>query len=671
MDKYEQSLYFHLNFQATERIFRKVIHPGLDSLRLVDKNGIPINAPLNSMKQKMFILSPRGVPTRVTNHAYSGQPMRMSRPYSEGLSRIEMPDYYNENTYESSSYGTPQSITPYSSKRNTSNFTRGNRPMVKSKSASSRGYLSSVADEKRYLQSAKSTQSSQWNSSSQGLRLEKEWTDLANSRSLKRNSEIVTHRVDRMYFMTGNSINIKPKYQVDEDELNHLRELSKSRQSSRRQSRHAQFLEPCMEEEEESMCEMEGKEIITLEVDLTQPCEVEEKEIITPEVDLTQPCEVEEKEIITPEVDLTQPCEVEEKEIITPEVDLTQPCEVEEKEIITPEVDLDIEDPYVNVSRHQGIQSVVLDRSEDYTCTRMQSAITTHIGPTVVGDIEDEGGGNENVPVTSQKITCSVAVGTSRSDEVKEPLEHMVNESVVIDSEEENAPTGGSKSIKNSTDERPSSDLTDTIYALSKQLLSPNPSFVSKDSGIQNDQDKNFIEDKVSQNPLEPTSQNDNGENEEKLKFTHWIVDFGNVAVADILVYGKKGTSGESHPTCLKDSYSSVKKHRFGIKTGTELQVNCKKKTTKRQIKTCRNKESRPCLRMANVRTYAVEKPSRNFPNRKTKSVGYRTLHLQPVNCGCREKNGNLHNTLFIEGTSAPFYKVANKAMDGFQFNNS
>ncbi|XP_056003428.1 uncharacterized protein LOC125657780 isoform X6 [Ostrea edulis] len=225
------------DFQATERIFRKVIHPGLDSLRLVDKNGIPINAPLNSMKQKMFILSPRGVPTRVTNHAYSGQPMRMSRPYSEGLSRIEMPDYYNENTYESSSYGTPQSITPYSSKRNTSNFTRGNRPMVKSKSASSRGYLSSVADEKRYLQSAKSTQSSQWNSSSQGLRLEKEWTDLANSRSLKRNSEIVTHRVDRMYFMTGNSINIKPKYQVDEDELNHLRELSKSRQSSRRQSR--------------------------------------------------------------------------------------------------------------------------------------------------------------------------------------------------------------------------------------------------------------------------------------------------------------------------------------------------------------------------------------------------------------------------------------------------
>lgn len=74
------------DFQATERIFRKVIHPGLDSLRLVDKNGIPINAPLNSMKQKMFILSPRGVPTRVTNHAYSGQPMRMSRPYSEGVS---------------------------------------------------------------------------------------------------------------------------------------------------------------------------------------------------------------------------------------------------------------------------------------------------------------------------------------------------------------------------------------------------------------------------------------------------------------------------------------------------------------------------------------------------------------------------------------------------------
>lgn len=78
--------FFFLDFQATERIFRKVVHPGLDSLRLVDKNGVPVNTPLSSMKQKMFILSPRGVPTRVTNHAYSGQPMRMSRPYSEGVS---------------------------------------------------------------------------------------------------------------------------------------------------------------------------------------------------------------------------------------------------------------------------------------------------------------------------------------------------------------------------------------------------------------------------------------------------------------------------------------------------------------------------------------------------------------------------------------------------------
>lgn len=51
-------------------------------------------------------------------------------------------------------------------------------------------FQSSVADEKRFLQSANSSQSSRWNTSGQGLRLEKEWTDLANSRSLKRNSEV-------------------------------------------------------------------------------------------------------------------------------------------------------------------------------------------------------------------------------------------------------------------------------------------------------------------------------------------------------------------------------------------------------------------------------------------------------------------------------------------------
>ncbi|XP_052715625.1 uncharacterized protein LOC128188551 isoform X6 [Crassostrea angulata] len=242
MDAFEQVLYQNLgkqnDFQATERIFRKVVHPGLDSLRLVDKNGVPINTPLSSMKQKMFILSPRGVPTRVTNHAYSGQPMRMSRPYSEGLSRLEVPEYNNENLYEQPTYyRTTKSVVPYSTKRSANQSKGGLVKSNKSKSASSRGYLSSVADEKRFLQSANSSQSSRWNTSGQGLRLEKEWTDLANSRSLKRNSEIVTHRVDRMYFMTGNSINLKPKYHVDEEELHRLREISKSRQSSRRQNR--------------------------------------------------------------------------------------------------------------------------------------------------------------------------------------------------------------------------------------------------------------------------------------------------------------------------------------------------------------------------------------------------------------------------------------------------
>eukprot|EP00105_Crassostrea_gigas_P013943 XP_011430439.1 PREDICTED: uncharacterized protein LOC105330452 isoform X10 [Crassostrea gigas] len=263
MDAFEQVLYQNLgkqnDFQATERIFRKVVHPGLDSLRLVDKNGVPVNTPLSSMKQKMFILSPRGVPTRVTNHAYSGQPMRMSRPYSEGvvgrkdfyspsdlviseqlylLSRLEVPEYNNENFYEQPTYyRTTQSVVPYSTKRSANQSKGGLVKSNKSKSASSRGYLSSVADEKRFLQSANSSQSSRWNTSGQGLRLEKEWTDLANSRSLKRNSEIVTHRVDRMYFMTGNSINLKPKYHVDEEELHRLREISKSRQSSRRQNR--------------------------------------------------------------------------------------------------------------------------------------------------------------------------------------------------------------------------------------------------------------------------------------------------------------------------------------------------------------------------------------------------------------------------------------------------
>lgn len=69
-------LKFLLDVQDTERVFKKVVYPGLETLKVVDRNGVPqVNypgVPVNSFRSKSFILSPRGVPMKTTNHVYSG-----------------------------------------------------------------------------------------------------------------------------------------------------------------------------------------------------------------------------------------------------------------------------------------------------------------------------------------------------------------------------------------------------------------------------------------------------------------------------------------------------------------------------------------------------------------------------------------------------------------------
>lgn len=103
------------------------------------------------------------------------------------------------------------------------------------KSISSDHYLTGEPNEKRILQAANNNY---FNLSNQGLRLQREWTSLSNTRSMKRASEIVNHRVDRMYFMNGNSIKLKPKYDVDEEELSRLKEEAHKR-GSRTSSRNS------------------------------------------------------------------------------------------------------------------------------------------------------------------------------------------------------------------------------------------------------------------------------------------------------------------------------------------------------------------------------------------------------------------------------------------------
>ena len=62
----------------TERVFKKVIHPthGHNSIRLVDKDGIPLRPPNSAALSRLhssYMLTPRGVPARKSTHSYSGQ----------------------------------------------------------------------------------------------------------------------------------------------------------------------------------------------------------------------------------------------------------------------------------------------------------------------------------------------------------------------------------------------------------------------------------------------------------------------------------------------------------------------------------------------------------------------------------------------------------------------
>lgn len=67
------SEFLMVDVRATERVFKKVVYPGLETLRVVDRNGIPLTYPAyNSVHSKSFVLSPRGVPMRKSNHVYSG-----------------------------------------------------------------------------------------------------------------------------------------------------------------------------------------------------------------------------------------------------------------------------------------------------------------------------------------------------------------------------------------------------------------------------------------------------------------------------------------------------------------------------------------------------------------------------------------------------------------------
>ncbi|KAH3771762.1 uncharacterized protein LOC127844731 isoform X2 [Dreissena polymorpha] len=236
MIRFEQR---NFDLQGTEKVFKKVVHSGQNAIRLVDKDGVPLRTPNNltfSRLHSTYTLTPRGVPTRKSNHAYSGQPAQAKMQTlvnSLDTSSQEMDSYNALNGYgkrlNSAGSSRQYQSTAGSSKKKANDPSRSVKSFDKSATRERTRLLVSAPSAEQMID----PNGEKSNESPQGKRLEKEWSALSQCRALKRSSEIVSHRVDRMYFMTGNKLRLQAKYQVDDGDIQQLRELQHARDSAR------------------------------------------------------------------------------------------------------------------------------------------------------------------------------------------------------------------------------------------------------------------------------------------------------------------------------------------------------------------------------------------------------------------------------------------------------
>ncbi|XP_067652156.1 uncharacterized protein [Haliotis asinina] len=223
------------DLHATEKIFRKIMSTGRETGRFSDKAGRS-SVPLRGSPIRKF-----QSPSRKSEVGGKSTPgatqLQMNLNIGDPNEAVLKRTHDGVNTYRNSSpVSTAHTGQSYASKKravaNSSTPTKSPRVLSKGDK-----HLTGVRVEKKILDL---DNQDRWNTSYQALRLEKEWTELHNRRSMKRNSEILRHRVDKMYMMSGSGIKLRPKYEINDDELQQLKDLSEARQVLRDKSRKTQ-----------------------------------------------------------------------------------------------------------------------------------------------------------------------------------------------------------------------------------------------------------------------------------------------------------------------------------------------------------------------------------------------------------------------------------------------
>ncbi|XP_072169443.1 uncharacterized protein [Diadema setosum] len=243
----------HKRANPTERIYQKVVEPSLGSFRAVphaSHSYVRHQPALPAPTAPSLILTsaldrPASVPpeTRLPKIQVG---TRMTRSAMDlGIGQI----MYQPNKDDASNQHRTAATNSFSS---TTRLKQVPLPQVKSqefgRTATPRGMKNVSISGDRYLGTVKAqpiqnspvTHQSypQYKVSSlpkteQVRRFEDEQSNLHISRTLKRKSEILSHRVDRMYYLCGSNLPARGKYQVDEAELEKLREYSRMRNANR------------------------------------------------------------------------------------------------------------------------------------------------------------------------------------------------------------------------------------------------------------------------------------------------------------------------------------------------------------------------------------------------------------------------------------------------------
>ncbi|KAI8790559.1 CAunnamed protein product [Biomphalaria glabrata] len=174
-------------------------------------SGYPVG---NNIKQREVILEP---PSHVhPNRGLSGSKVRKS-------SQMSKPGFLTQRNLDASE-SKSEILTPSSIDRsqNTSSRTTA---------------LKSDLDTEEVNRQLKQLG---WNSSDQGLRLQREITYVNSSRTVKRASEVVSYRVDPMYVMSGFKIGLQNRYSIQEGEIKKLQEMTHLRETFHSNFKHLQ-----------------------------------------------------------------------------------------------------------------------------------------------------------------------------------------------------------------------------------------------------------------------------------------------------------------------------------------------------------------------------------------------------------------------------------------------